>query len=72
MHLKYEGQTRDRDASDYNNFISRYQTTIEANLLQKLLPEKVNSVIDAGCGTGRFIELLIPRNSSKQMNVLKQ
>lgn len=72
MHLKYEGQTRDRDVSDYNNFISRYQTTIEANMLQKLLPEKVSSVIKAGCSTDRFIEPLIPRNSSKQKNVLKK
>jgi len=41
-------------------------------MLQKLFPEKIDSVIDADCGTDRFIELLIAGSSSKQMNVSKQ
>jgi hypothetical protein len=72
VHFKYKGQTRNWNACDYNNFISRYQTAIEANMLQKLFPEKIDSVIDADCGTDRFIELLIAGSSSKQMNVSKQ
>jgi hypothetical protein len=72
VHFKYKGQTRNWNACDYNNFISRYQTAIEANMLQKLFPEKIDPVIDADCGTDRFIELLIAGSSSKQMNVSKQ
>ena len=61
MYFEYEEQIRDRDAFDYDNFISKYQTTVEANLMQKLLPKDANVILDAGCGTGRFIDLLMQK-----------
>ena len=70
MYFEYEELIRDRDAFEYDDFISQYQTRVEANLIEKLLPAKAETILDAGCGTGRFINLLMQNYHSPEKTII--
>ena len=57
---KNEMLCRDEEASIYEKLISDYQHRVEIKTcLEKLNPKKDELILDAGCGTGRLIPLLL-------------
>ncbi len=45
-------------AQDYERSIPRYHKEVKSAVLARHLPEKADVILDAGCGTGRFMPLI--------------
>jgi len=59
VYMEYEKKLRDKQAYEYERKLSGYHTSIELFLLKTLLPKQALNILDAGCGTGRLIQLLL-------------
>ena len=56
---KYEEKLRNSQASIYEATIPPYQNDVESIALLQHLPKKCKVILDIGCGTGRFIPLIL-------------